>query len=201
MNLPQRKSPRRSDYDYASSGGYFITICTKNRQHYFGEIIDGKICLNELWKICEQQIKHIEVTRSYVEIREYIIMPNHIHLLLILWTNSKARSWYRRDDLVGRQNEWYINENGNKGQATSLSLHIIHHDDYFWPSLWSIIWIFKSNVTKHIQKSWVTIPYWDRFARQSRYHDHIIRNEKEYNQIKYYIQTNPQNRELDTFNQ
>jgi putative transposase len=83
-NLKSRKSPRRSKYDYTSPGGYFITICTAGRQHYFGEIIDGNMKLNELGKICEQQIKQIEMMRSYINIHEFIVMPNHVHLLLIL---------------------------------------------------------------------------------------------------------------------
>lgn len=47
----------------------------------------------------------------------------------------------------------------------------------------------------------IQVSYWDTFARQPRYHDHIIRNQQSYDQIKHYIQTNPQNRESDTFNQ
>lgn len=76
-------------------------------------------------------------------------------------------------------------------------------------SLWSIIRGFKIGITKYT-KSWIDIPYWDTFARQARYHDRIIRNQQEYapqevplgyERIKYYIQTNPQNWESDSFNQ
>lgn len=200
--LPSRISPRRSDYDYTSSGAYFVTICTAGRQHYFWEIEDREMRLSDVGNICQQQIQHIEQSRSYVEIHESVVMPNHVHLLLILWTNNKPRLWYCRDDLVGRPNieneNGYINPELENGQATSLSLQI-NHDDYTWPLLWSIIGIFKSNVTKQIRKSWIEIPYWDQFKRQWRYHDHIIRNEKEYNAIKHYIQTNPQNRWEDKF--
>jgi REP element-mobilizing transposase RayT len=87
-NLPTRTSPRRSDYDDTSSGAYFVTICTVGRQHYFWEVEDGEMRLNDIGKICEQKIKHIEQSRSYVEIHEYIVMPNHIHILLILWSKQ-----------------------------------------------------------------------------------------------------------------
>jgi hypothetical protein len=59
-------------------------------------------------------------------------------------------------------------------------------------TLWSIIRNIKSRVTKYANQNNIT------FARQSRYHDHIIRNENEYNRIKYYIQTNPTNRDTDS---
>jgi hypothetical protein len=64
---------------------------------------------------------------------------------------------------------------------------------YKWPTLGNIIKLFKWNVTKYTQTH--NIP----FARQSRYHDHIVRNEQAYNHIKHYIHTNPSKRETDQF--
>jgi putative transposase len=78
-----RKSPRASRYDYTSSGGYFVTICTKDREHYFGEIIDGNMILNDLGIYTNTEIQRLSERKS-VDIHEQIVMPNHIHLLLIM---------------------------------------------------------------------------------------------------------------------
>lgn len=81
--MKQRKSPRAQRYDYTSPGGYFITICTKDREHYFGEIENGKMILNELGKYSYDEIERL-ATRKTVDIHEWIVMPNHIHILLIM---------------------------------------------------------------------------------------------------------------------
>jgi REP element-mobilizing transposase RayT len=92
--MKQRKSPRAQRYDYTSPGGYFVTICTKDRVHYFGEICrdafvthpnEGRsiMVLNDLGKICSQEIENMS-NRMTVDIHEYIVMPNHIHLLLVM---------------------------------------------------------------------------------------------------------------------
>jgi REP element-mobilizing transposase RayT len=184
--MKQRKTPRAQWYDYTSSWGYFITICAKDREHYFGEIIDNKIILNELGKHIHNEIWRLS-ERKTVDIHERIVMPNHIHLLLVISNLTQdMNTWYdRRDAFVT-----HPLSNGN-GQVTNLSLHI-GHDDYPWPRLWQIIGVLKSNITKYANKHDII------FARQWRYHDHIIRNEDEYNRIKYYIQSNPQNRESDS---
>jgi putative transposase len=81
--MKNRISPRASRYDYTSPGGYFVTICTKDRVHYFGEINNGEMILNDLGKICSQEIENMS-NRITVDIHEYIVMPNHIHLLLVM---------------------------------------------------------------------------------------------------------------------
>jgi len=78
------KSNRLENYDYSENWWYFITICTKDRQEYFGEIIDGEMILNEYWKILENEIKNIPIFRKNVILDEYVIMPNHIHMNLFL---------------------------------------------------------------------------------------------------------------------
>ena len=89
MPYYQRKSPRRKEYDYTSPGVYFITICTKDREHYFGEIEKGEIekgeiILNQLGKYCAQEIMLLETKRKNVEIHEYIVMPNHVHMIMVM---------------------------------------------------------------------------------------------------------------------
>jgi len=184
-----RVSPRRQDYDYTSSGAYFVTICTKDRVHYFWEIVDGQMILNTLWTYCYDEMYLLSENRRTIDIHSYIIMPNHVHILLMISDfHDDMNTGYRRDDLAGRPH--------NIGHATSVSLpiDIVRRNDYVWPSLWSIINVFKWTVTKYAKANDIT------FGRQPRYHDHIIRNTAEYDNICRYIKNNPQKWGEDRFN-
>ena len=77
-------SARLRGYDYASEGAYFITICTHNREHFFGEIADGKMHLNEIGKLAEKYWAEIPDHFPDVELGNFVIMPNHVHGILIL---------------------------------------------------------------------------------------------------------------------
>lgn len=88
-NLPIRKIIRLKDYDYSEEGAYFITICTKNRECILSEIetCRGEHCssvLTQTGKIVDKYVKKIEEIYDNIIIDEYIIMPNHIHILLLM---------------------------------------------------------------------------------------------------------------------
>ena len=84
-NLPVRKRLRLKKFDYSKEEIYFITICIKNRIELLGKIIEtNRIELTKIGNISEQYIKKIEIKYKNVKIDEYIIMPNHIYLLLIV---------------------------------------------------------------------------------------------------------------------
>lgn len=100
MEYPKRKSTRLKDYDYSSEGAYFITICTHNKQKILCDIVGGgaldapKIKLSTIGGIVE---KYILSSNNIPEIsvEKYVIMPNHIHLILLVKNNigtSKAPS-------------------------------------------------------------------------------------------------------------
>ena len=78
------KSTRLPSWDYSSSGFYFITICVKNHYHYFGKIVDSKMALSKLGNIAEQYWKEIPSYFPGTALDEYVIMPNHLHGILIL---------------------------------------------------------------------------------------------------------------------
>ena len=82
-------SARWQQWDYASEGLYFITICTKNHQHFFGEIKDGKMILNDFGKIVQNEwIKSIEIRPDmHLELGEFIVMPNHFHAVIMIGEN------------------------------------------------------------------------------------------------------------------
>ena len=79
-----RRSIRLKDYDYSQAGGYFVTICTKNRQYLFGEIIDGQMVLNEAGRMVSEAWEWLEKQYNYVELDEWVIMPNHMHGIIII---------------------------------------------------------------------------------------------------------------------
>ena len=80
-NLPQRKTPRANWIEY-NEGMYFITICTKSKKHFFGQIINDVICLSQIGKYLDYVINETPKHQSYIEILQYVIMPNHFHLIL-----------------------------------------------------------------------------------------------------------------------
>jgi len=155
--------------------------CTKNREHYFGMICrDDSVnhpimILNDLGKHCNEEIERLS-TRQTVEVHEYIVMTNHIHILLVL-------SEY---PIVGADHQSALIHNQSTLNNT------LSNRPYNGPSLSSIVKLLKGNITKYAQEHNIV------FAWQRSFHDHIIRNTQEYERIKYYIQKNPQTREQDT---
>ena len=86
MELPNRKKLRLEHFDYASENFYFVTICTDNKIKLFGE--PGN--LNNLGKIAESDLLNISEHYKGVEIDKYVIMPNHIHAIIVVGCNPDA---------------------------------------------------------------------------------------------------------------
>ena len=88
MELPKRKSIRLKSYDYSSNGAYFVTICSHNRKKLFGEIVGGfpnaNVALNEKGEIINKIINSISDKYQSIKIDKYVIMPNHVHLIVII---------------------------------------------------------------------------------------------------------------------
>ena len=204
--LPQRKSPRARWHDYTGAD-YFVTFCTKKRELYFGDVVDGKMELSEIGKWALTQIEQTVVIRQNdVEIPMYVVMPNHIHLIVVFngvspcrdasnASASNASASNASASNVSVSNASVSNASGleiikpNISDARGASLQ-------FGPqsgNLSSVVRGIKSAVTKYAIEH--DIP----FAWQSRYHDHIIRNQMEMNRIADYIENNPLRWELDRF--
>ena len=77
-----RKKIRLEDYNYSNVGMYFITICTKNRYPILGKINECDIELTKDGVISKKNLKNIEYVFNNISINEYIIMPNHIHMII-----------------------------------------------------------------------------------------------------------------------
>ena len=151
MDKPVRKSPRIPFFDYSRDNYYFITICTHDKKCIFGSVNS----VSRYGQIAADSI--IEITKHYscVKIDKFVVMPNHIHMIIIIGCNNSSE------------------EN---------------------PSLEQVIGLYKSGVSREIHKLEKDIPVWQR-----SFHDHVIRNQADYERIGSYIDTNPMRWEKDCF--
>ncbi len=150
--LPERKLTRKAYYDYSTNGAYFITVCTFGKAKLFGEITGGDAMrLFALGECAERVINSLEA-RYNIEIDNYVIMPNHIHLIIVVLPNQ---------------------------ERTTRSV------------ISKVVGYLKSTVTKtagYNGKIW-----------QRNFHDHIIRGEKDYENIYMYVENNVRRWRKDCF--
>ncbi|MDD5291282.1 MAG: transposase [Patescibacteria group bacterium] len=166
-----KKQYRYKGYDYSKDGLYFVTICTKDRELYFGDIVNEKMQLSKIGRAAERFWLEIPRHFPFVGLDEFIIMPNHIHGIIKI-ENVGTQN-------VGTQNFVFLQEGyQNKLGPQSKNLS-------------SIIRGFKIGVKKFCTSNNIV------FAWQARFYDRIIRNEKELNNIRQYIINNPLKWELN----
>ncbi|HLD21560.1 MAG TPA: transposase [Patescibacteria group bacterium] len=182
-------SNRLPVYDYTQPGWYFVTINTKNRHPYFGVIVNGEMQLSKIGMVVKNELLKTPKIRSYVLLDEYVIMPNHIHVIIVI----NARHNHNKTNTVV--------ETPRRGVSTENVLqYVVHHPKPYtenvslnttnhWKphSLGAMVNQFKSICTKYIRTHINA-----HFAWQSRYYDHIIRNQYELNRIRAYIRNNAQ---------
>ncbi len=163
-NLPKRKPTRLQNYDYSTNGFYFITICTYNKQKILCDIVgDGvydipRINLSQCGKIADKYIQKMNSQYENVCVDKYVIMPNHIHLIIKISKNNV---------LCGTS------------QAPSPTNAIIP----------KFISLYKRYCNRDYGHN-----LWQR-----SFHDHIIRDQNDYQKIWKYIDTNPVKWQEDCF--
>lgn len=168
MKYKQHKQYRLPDFDYSGEGEYFVTICVDNRKHYFGEIKNDQMILSELGKIVDQIWNEIPNQFKNTVLDAYQIMPDHFHGIIIIKENNKK-------NLINQiPTEFKSGIKNNPMELKTITLGRI------------IRW-FKGRVKFEANN----INY--NFKWQSRFHDRIIRNEKEFYFIREYIINNPAN--------
>jgi len=79
-----RRSIRLKGYDYAGEGWYFITICTRNYRHLFGKIENGAMMANEAGRMAAETLLWLPRQYEYVHLAEWIVMPNHLHAIIVI---------------------------------------------------------------------------------------------------------------------
>lgn len=177
------QSNRMPDWNYSKNGSYFITLVTQNRECNMGSIIKMRdkvlVKLSSYGSIIKTEwLRSFEI-RQELFLDEYRIMPNHIHAIIILNMNESSL----------KNNDLNIKNNPFIRLPKSIS---------------SFIAGFKSSVNteidNYIDQNQLNIPKYNRNNHffQPNYHDHVIRNEKEYYRIKNYIINNPKNWKEDS---
>ena len=170
-----RRSIRLKGYDYSQPGIYFVTLCIHRRECLLGEVIEGVMQLSAAGRIVEKEWLRNALVRRNVELDAFVIMPNHLHGLIILTDNPKVVP--RRNALPENLNsiKGYTQTNRPKGPVSG--------------SLGAIIGQFKSLSGKRINRIRKSpgVSVWQR-----DFHDHIIRHEVALENIRQYIVKNPQ---------
>ena len=175
---------RASWWDYGWNGAYFITICTKNREHYFGEIVNGNMVLSHTGVIADIFWYEIPHHDPFAELGEFVVMPNHIHGILILDKPGIVVEALHATPLQQSPPDQQSPPGKNeKMAAISPKSHTVS----------TIIRSYKSAVTYHANRLGFENGW------QSRFHDHIIRDFAEFERISNYIRNNPRNWKEDKF--
>jgi REP element-mobilizing transposase RayT len=171
-------STRRKGWDYASPGYYFITICTKNRQPFFGQIIDAEMRLSPVGDMARCYGQDTPAHFPTTSIDEFIVMPNHVHGIVIIEDTHV--------ETLHATSQW------RESKPTSQKMSEISPKP---GSISTIIRSYKSAVTRWARENWD-----GEFAWQERFYDHIIRNDKSFEAIRTYICNNPIKWEIDQNN-
>ena len=210
-------SARAAWHNY-NGGMYFITICTKNREHYFGEIVydennEAKMNYTELGKIAIECWESIPQHFPHVEAPLWVVMPNHIHGIIIInaaTVETQNFASQSNTPIVETQNfasqsttpivetQNFASQSNTPTVETQNFASLPPNDgNRFGPqskNLASVVRGFKIGVTKYARERGID------FAWQTRYHDHIVRNWDEMNKIADYIENNPARWAIDQLN-
>jgi REP element-mobilizing transposase RayT len=178
----ERKLNRKRGYDYSTSGAYFVTICVQGQQNLFGEIIAGNMILNEAGKMIKTVWDEIPYYYPNTEIDEFIIMPNHIHGIIVLPAPRGCHQTPYPDP----------HDTGQPRGAGPTSSPTGTTDPKIL-SLPEIMQRYKTMTTKRYadgvkQNGW---PGFFGKLWQRSYYDRIVRDDNELTRIRQYIKNNP----------
>jgi REP element-mobilizing transposase RayT len=181
-----RHSIRLREYDYSQAGAYFVTICTLNRDCLFGESINEGILLNKFGDIAHDEWLKTAAIRKEIDLDEFVVMPNHVHGIIVITDNVGATRWVaRHDDDPG--------DGGDGNRAT----HRVAPTGPGTGTIGAIMGQYKSIVTKRINMIRINPggPVWQR-----GYFERVIRDHRELAAIREYIANNPAKWLLDKDN-
>ena len=136
--FPKRKNIRLKNFDYSQNGCYFVTICTKDRKNLFWESVGADIIrpnLSEYGKIADRAINAIALHYPNTKIGEYVIMPDHIHMILIISNDEGGRMisapTKSLSTVIGQMKRWVSKEIGFPVWQKSYYEHVIRNEqDY-----------------------------------------------------------------------
>jgi putative transposase len=209
-------SARLQNWDYGANGAYFITICTKEMQHFFGEVVEKKMILNSVGELAEEYWIEILKQFPYVEFGNFQIMPNHVHGILIIDKSVVTATVETRfiashsDDkieFIASNLDGIIEDESIEDDADSSETRLIasvpekdkiggfagENNPMLADNISRIIRWYKGRCTFEMRK------INPNFGWHSRFHDHIIRNSESFERIQNYIEENPAKWEEDKF--
>jgi putative transposase len=169
-NKYRTTSTRLPDFNYGSGGDYFLIICARRRELFFGEIENDEVVLSQEGKIAEMYWREIPERFPNVILDEFVIMPNHIHGILTIDSSLQSR------DAINRVSTEVNKTGGVTGECNPMIKK---------GSLPFVIRWFKGRTSFEIRK--INLD----FEWQSRYYDHIIKDQKSFLNIQDYIRENP----------
>lgn len=177
----------RADWHDYNDGVFFVTICCANKQHLFGHISNGQMNESPLGNIVNQCIRKISEVHKDTEIWNYVIMPNHIHMVIAVGTRYIASGeTYEQGHQMTPQNIGCLKPPKHDDETRNY-----HHN----ARLSVIVGSFKAAVTRTARTRCIaSLPCW-----QPRYHEHIIRNKHALDNIMAYIDSNIENWDKDCF--
>jgi len=156
--------------DYAENGLYFITICTYQRENTLGRIDQAGVRLSAIGKVVEEEWLRIPMMRPNIELDDYVIMPNHLHGILIV------------QDPAGQE---FAEKPATNGRTQCAPTEFRRRPR----SLGSIVAGFKAATTSRVSRRfWIEgAPLWQR-----NYYEHVIRNDADADSLRRYMQANPE---------
>jgi putative transposase len=197
------ESARLKNWDYGWNASYFVTICTKNRTYFFGDVKNGEMVLNDIGMITQNIWQKIPEYFPYARLDAYVVMPNHIHGILTIDKSddgiaddrgNKSDDGIAETRLIaslhgktGESGKSESTENTPPGGITGDKNPMINEN------LSKIIRWYKGRTTYETRKIQAD------FAWQPRFYDIIIRNEESYFRISEYIKNNPSKWQKDGF--
>ncbi|MFA6305097.1 MAG: transposase [Patescibacteria group bacterium] len=187
-----RQSIRLPAYDYSGTGYYFVTICSYKRELIFGEIKNDEMKLSPTGIIIEKYILIIEQHFENVKIDASVIMPNHVHFIIII--DCRRGGVIPPNDIVLLNND-YNNKQGGMNELGGITPPLRALSK---PTLGQIVGYYKYQTTKrinHVFNNSIDKKIWQR-----NYYEHIIRDENSLNRIRQYIKNNPVNWKNDRNN-
>jgi putative transposase len=176
-NRHHRRSIRLQGYDYTLAGAYFVTLCTWDRSCFFGDIVDGQMAPSPFGLVVASFWDQIPVHATHVSLDAFVLMPNHVHGILVLSGDHRAEAGDALTQCVPFDPD---------AEDTSASSNRPHGTTP--GSLGAVLQNWKSTATRRINQMRHTLG-----ARvwQDNYYEHIIRNERELWAIRQYIENNP----------
>lgn len=181
------QSARLQNWDYGWNAPYFVTICTANRKLFFGNVMDDKMNLSEIGEIADKYWLEIPEHFPFVKLDVHVVMPNHVHGIVIIDKPDDERNIGANVGCNAGRNVEMPKLGVSTPQTSKQSQTTAASQKWKPATLGSIINQYKRICTIKSRKINMD------FTWQSRFHDHIIRNDAEYQRIKNYIINNPKN--------